>query len=83
MDNVIDVCCIAAPDGRAYWCQAEPDVIAQFWANWKASLPADTLTLYEQRGCLGGVVKISMLESAYYGITASSDSAKFFPANAR
>lgn len=83
MDNLIEVCCIATPDGRAFWCQAEPDTIAQFWANWKAGLPEEKRKLFEDRGCLGGVVKIRMLESAYYGITASAESAALFPAGAR
>jgi len=78
MDNVIDVCCIATSDGRASWCEADPETIAQFWTNWKASLPAEKRELYEQRGCVGGVVTIRMLESAYRDITASSDSAALF-----
>jgi hypothetical protein len=83
MDNVIEVCCIATPDGRAFWCRAEPDCIAQFWMNWKASLPEEKRKLYEERGCVGGVVIIRMLESAYRSITATSESAALFPASAR
>lgn len=83
MDNVIDVYCIATPDGRACWCQAEPDVTAQFWANWRASLPAEKRELYEKRGCCGGVVRIRMLESAYRAITTTSEAATLFPAEAR
>jgi hypothetical protein len=80
VDNVIDVCCIATPDGRANWCEPDRETIARFWANWKASLPPEKRELYEQRGCLGGVVTIRMLESAYRSITASSDSYKLFHA---
>lgn len=83
MDNVIDVCCIATPDGRAAWCPADPETIAQFWTNWRGSLPVEKRDLYEQRGCTGGVVTIRMLESEYRGITASADSASLFPASAR
>lgn len=83
MDNVIDVCCIATPDGRAFWCQADHDTLAQFWANWKASLPAEKREVYEERGCVGGVVVIRMLESAYRGITTTSEAATLFPASAR
>jgi hypothetical protein len=83
MDNVIDVCCIATPDGRAYWCQPDPEVIARFWTNWKASLPDEKRELYEQRGCLGGIVKIRMLESAYRAIPATVESAALFPVDAR
>lgn len=83
MDNVIDVCCIATPDGRTFWCQADRDVIAQFWAKWKATLPAEKRELYEERGCVGGVVVIRMLESAYRGITTTSEAAALFPASAR
>lgn len=83
MDNVIDVCCIATPDGRTFWCRADSDTLAQFWTNWKASLSVEKRELYEQRGCVGGVVVIRMLESAYYGITASSESAALFPVGAR
>jgi hypothetical protein len=83
VDNVIDVCCIATPDGRTFWCPADQETLAQFWTNWKASLPAEKRELYERRGCVGGVVVLRMLESAYWSITASSDSAAFFPASAR
>lgn len=83
MDNVIDVCCIATPDGRSFWCQPDPDTLAQFWSNWKASLPAEKRELYEQRGCVGGVVVIRMLESAYRGITTNIEAATLFPASAR
>jgi hypothetical protein len=78
MDNLIDVCCIATPDGRAFWCPEDQELLAQCWTNWKASLPTEKRELYEQRGCVGGVVVIRMLESVYWGITASSDSAAFF-----
>jgi hypothetical protein len=78
MDNVIDVCCIATPDGRAFWCEPDPGTIARFWTNWKASLPAEQRELYERRGCLGGIVKIRMLESAYRAIGATNESAALF-----
>jgi hypothetical protein len=83
MDNVIDVCCIATPDGRAAWCRADRETIAQFWTNWRASLPEEKRKLYEERGCVGGVVTIRMLESAYRGVTASADSATLFPQSAQ
>jgi hypothetical protein len=83
VDNVIEVCCIATPDGRASWCRADAETIAQFWTNWRASLPAEKRDLFEKRGCTGGVVTIRMLESAYCGITASADSATLFPECAR
>lgn len=78
MNNVIDVCCIATPDGRAAWCESDPETIARFWDNWRASLPAETRELWERHGCVGGIVKIRMMESAYRAIVASSDSAVLF-----
>lgn len=78
MDSVIDVCCIATPDGRAFWCEPEPETIASFWANWKAALPAEQRELYGRRGCCGGIVKIRMLESAYRAISATNEGAILF-----
>jgi hypothetical protein len=81
VSDVIDVCCIATPDGRAFWCQADPETLGTFWANWRASLPAEQRDLHERAGCLGGVVRVRMLESDYRAIPATSESCGLFGAH--
>lgn len=71
--NVIEVSCIALPDGQTMWIKsATPDYIRECMKAWKEGLPKEKLELYEQAGVGVGVVMVRMLEEDYNKIPATN-----------
>lgn len=80
MDDVIDVVCLALPDGTTLWYEPGDGRPDELIAAWKQQLPAEKRQLYESCGVLGGFVILRMLRQDYQSIPATSHSHAIFKA---
>jgi hypothetical protein len=71
--DVIQVACIATPDGHAVW-MAEPDHdrLSAYWNEWRDGLDAERREAMREGNVVGGVVVITMFRADFDAIAPSA-----------